>query len=392
MGSGYRPSASRTQHRRQPERRTRAAGRAADQFSVTLFQSGGGNPSTSFLELQLEHNALVYDSNRRVYYASVPGRVVGRGNSIATISADTGAVTYSLPVGSEPTALALDAGNSSLYVGLNGSGEVIRLSLPDLTELSRTRLPVDPFFGQLYAEMISVSPIAADVAAVSTFRSGVSPRHGGVVLLRGGVLQPVKTQDHTGSNLIVFGSDGQTVYGYNNETTEFGLRRIDVLADGLSQSLVVSAGQGFGGVDIDRIGSSIVLGRSVYRQSDLTQLGSISVTGGCRPLPDGVRLLCNNASFGSSGIDLAVVNASTFVIGSVGHYAPSTAVPGDLLQIVPGPSGLAAVRVRDTSFFSASATGLRLLSIDTLLQPAGTSQARPAGRLRARIEDLLATH
>lgn len=357
---------------------------------ITLFQSSASNP----FELALEHNALVYDSTRRVYYASVPGRVVGRGNSIAIISADTGAVTYSAPVGSDPSALALDASNASLYVGLNGSGEVLRLSLPDLTELSRSRLPSDPFYGQFYAEQISVSPTAASVAAVSTIRPGVSPRHGGVVLLRNGVVQPVKTQEHTGSNLITFGTDGQTVFGYNNESTEFGLRRIDVLADGLNQTLVTSVGQGFGGLDIDRIGSNIVLGRSVFRQSDLAQLGSMSVTGGCRPLPDGLRLLCNNGNFGASSIDLAVVDAGSFVIRAIGHYTPSTAVPGELLQIVPGPSGLAAARVRSTFVSLTGATGVRLLSIDAMLQQAGAGAVsqRARARLQGRIEALLSRH
>ncbi len=130
-------------------------------------------PDGTVQKIALVHNALVYDALRNRYYASIPGSVVGNGNSIAAIDPTTGAVSYSAAVGSEPFALGLAADGSALYVGLNGSGEVIRLRLPDLLELSRTRLPVPAFFGQLLAETIAVSPVDPDVVAVSTWRSQV---------------------------------------------------------------------------------------------------------------------------------------------------------------------------------------------------------------------------
>ena len=60
------------------------------------------------------------------------------------------------------------------------------------------------------------------------------------------VMQPKRTQVHTGSNLVAFDSAGATLYGLNTETSEFGLRRIQVLADGLAQQLVVSAATSYG--------------------------------------------------------------------------------------------------------------------------------------------------
>ena len=65
----------------------------------------------------------------------------GSGNSIATIDASTGAISYSAAVGAEPFALAMAADGSALYVGLNGSGDVVKLSLPGMAEQWRTRLP-----------------------------------------------------------------------------------------------------------------------------------------------------------------------------------------------------------------------------------------------------------
>ena len=156
------------------------------------------------VDIRLVHNALVYDSLRNVYYASIPGSVVGTGNSIATIDPVTRQVTHFAPIGSEPNALALAADGSVLYVGLDGSGELLRLALPAMTERGRAQLLSSvPFPGNVNAETIAVSPVDASLAAVSMMRPSVSPRHAGVALFRDMVVQPKRTQTHTGSNLHV---------------------------------------------------------------------------------------------------------------------------------------------------------------------------------------------
>ncbi|HEU5293465.1 MAG TPA: hypothetical protein VFU71_01630, partial [Burkholderiaceae bacterium] len=153
-------------------------------------------PDGTLTKLSLVHNDLVYDTARQRYYASIPGSATGVGNSIATIDPATGAISYSTAIGSEPFALGLAPDGGALYVGLNGSGEVARLSLPSLAETGRVRLPSDSIFHtQMFAENIAVSPSDASVVAVSMWRPNLSPRHGGVVLLRSLVVQPVKTQE-----------------------------------------------------------------------------------------------------------------------------------------------------------------------------------------------------
>ena len=42
------------------------------------------------------------------------------------------------------------------------------------------------------------------------------------------------TPGHTGSNVIEFSASAGTLYGYNNETTEFGFRRMAVTAGGVT--------------------------------------------------------------------------------------------------------------------------------------------------------------
>lgn len=301
-------------------------------------------PDGTVRKVTLTHNALVYDATRGVYYASVPGSVALQGNRIATIDATSGAISYSAAVGSEPAALALATDGSALYVGLDGSGEVLRLSLPGMAEQARVRLPAPAPFGQLRAESITVSPVDPALVAVSTYRAGISPRHGGVVLLRGDALQPRATQDHTGANLVVFDAAGQYVYGYNNETSEYGLRRIAVLADGLQEELVVTAGSGSGSTVIDRIPGGVLFGRAVHDTPALTPRGIAPADGGgCRWHAASSRIVCRSSWGGGSDRRLTVIDASTLATVATPVYQREYAYD-DLREIVPGPRGQVALR------------------------------------------------
>ena len=295
------------------------------------------------LPVSLTHSALVFDATRGVFYASVPGSVAGQGNRIATIDAGSGGVTYSGVVGSEPGPLALSADGSSLYVGLRGSAEVVRLAPPSMTVVSRVTLPSEPFFGQRYAEDIAISPVSNGVVAVSLVRPGISPRHGGVVLVRDGVLQPTLTQVHTGSNRIAFDATGAWLYGYNNETSENGLRRIEVLADGLAERLVVPAG-GFGD-SLEVRDGLVVVGRGVYSADPtLAARGVVSNAANCRKLPGLNRLVCldNNDSQ-----RLRVAESSGFTTLATPRYTSSGSFSGSS-YLTPGPVGQVAINSADT--------------------------------------------
>jgi hypothetical protein len=324
-------------------------------------------PDGTVTNVLLAHSALVYDSVHDRYYASIPGSVAVNGNSIATIDPQTGAVTYSAPVGSDPGPLAVSADGSVLHVGLKGAGSVVKLSLPSMTVLGAVALPVANFFGQLYAESLTVSPVDPTVLAVSTYRAGVSPRHGGVALIRDMVLQPVMTQDHTGSNLVAFGVAGTEVFGLNTETTEFGLRRISVLANGLAEQQVVpNAISTFGLQTLEAVGASVVVGQRVYRASDLALLGTVAADGGgCRALPSGTRVVCLSGGFGAAELRLAVADLATFVVQS---RPLVKAGPLNLVnfQLVPGPSGQVAIR-DNAGFFDAPSTRIFLFT-SALLQ------------------------
>jgi hypothetical protein len=293
--------------------------------------------------LDIANRDLVFDAPRGRYYASVPGRVVGQGNRIAVIDAASGAVSYSAVVGSEPGVMALAADGASLYVALDGSSELLRLGLPGLVEVGRMRLPVDPASGPYVTESLAASPVDPGVVALSLAHTSLSPRHAGVLLVRAMVGMPQRTQGHTGSNSIVFGSDGQSLYGLNNETTEFGLRRIEVLADGLAERQVLRDAVGqFYLKSIDRTAHGLVLGNRLYAEGTLAPLGIVNGAFECRALPT-LALACVTSAF-DRAFGLLVADAVN------GTVTARLAVPADTdswhRNLVAGPSGRLAVRDR----------------------------------------------
>jgi hypothetical protein len=306
----------------------------------------------------VQHNALLFDAQRGVYYASVPGAAAGSGNRIASIDPATGAVTYSLPVGSEPNAMAIAADGASIYVGLDGSGEVVRLALPGFAELGRVRLPSTSFYGQFTAETLAASPVDADVFAVALARTSVSPKHGGVALVRAMQLRPRQTQDHTGSNLIVFGADGQSIYGYNNESTEFGLRRLEVLADGLAERQVINFGGGFYQRVIDRRGERLLVNNRVARTPGLELDGQLGFGAGCRFAATD-RILCLGTALGATPRLLVADLASYALVDTL--TLPSNAGL-DFGTLVPGPAGTVAIRTGTSHPAYTGATGILLVT------------------------------
>ena len=192
-------------------------------------------------QVSLQTNDLVYDPFSRSIYASVPSSVGVDGNSITPIDPFTQGVGTATFVGSEPGKLALADDGSCLYVGLDGAAAVRRFDLASATAGLQFSVGIDPFFGPLYVEDIEVMPGSPDTVAISRQRLGVSPKHGGVGIYVDGVLLPSTTPDHTGSNVIEFSDGPGVLYGYNNETTDFGFRTMSVDAGGVQITGVASS-------------------------------------------------------------------------------------------------------------------------------------------------------
>jgi DNA-binding beta-propeller fold protein YncE len=313
-------------------------------------------PDGQVLDVGVTHNALVYDVGRNVYYASVPGSVIGSGNSIASIDPTTGQAAHSAPVGSEPTALALAADGSVLYVALDASGELLKLALPSMTEQARVTLPFDPFYNRSHISSIAVSPADATVAAVAT-------RDSGVALLRDMAVQPktLSVFDVFGTNLLAFDTAGTTLYGLDGLSTEHGLRRFEVLADGLAQQAKVIAPIEQGVRALSVAGTRVFAGNAVYSAPALTLNGVISGASDCVLARAGGELLClTSPNYPAPGpAYLLLASPDTFVI-SASLLFDASERRGFGRRLLQGPAGQVAVSYPVTEFFVPP--GIRLLT------------------------------
>jgi hypothetical protein len=177
--------------------------------------------------VSLPTNDLIYDRFDGLIYASVPGSAGDLGNTITEIDPTTGTIGNSFLVGNEPGKLALSDDGQFLYVALTGAPSVARLSI-NASSVDMTFSVGSGSFGPMYAEDLQVAPGNPDVVAVAREFHGIIPRHAGVGIYVDGVQLPVTTPTHTGSNSIAFSATPDRLYGYNNETTEFGFRRMNV--------------------------------------------------------------------------------------------------------------------------------------------------------------------
>jgi hypothetical protein len=202
-------------------------------------------------ELSLVVNELVANSATGEIHASTPGTVATDPNSVITIDPATGDVSGAIFVGSSPRTMAVSDDGDTLYVSLDGAFSVRRVDLASGVAGISFSLGSHPFFGPFGTEDIEVTPGNPDQIAVALTRPSVSPRHGGVAVFDDGVQLPLVTQEHTGSNRIEFTDDPSRVIGYNNETTEFGVRHIDIGPGGATQGMVARGVISGFGVDIE---------------------------------------------------------------------------------------------------------------------------------------------
>lgn len=190
-----------------------------------------GGPSVSIQSIDLWANDLVFDPSRNVVYASVPGKGGPNGNSITAIDVSTQKIGNSILVGSEPNLLALSDDQQFLYVGLNGSASVRRVDLK--TGKAALEFPLgSDWCGPLHVGDMAVMPGNPHTVAISKSNDKCSPRFAGVAIYDDGVARAKTTTGHSGSTVIQFASPS-TLYGYDNEISDFVLQTMTVSPEGV---------------------------------------------------------------------------------------------------------------------------------------------------------------
>ena len=183
--------------------------------------------------LNLTTNDIIYDSVTNKIFASIPSANGSNGNSIGVINPNTYLLENTIFIGSEPTILAISDNGQYIYSGFSGASIVRRFDVTTQTAGLQFSLGSDSSTGSFYAEDIEVMPGQPTTIAISRKNNGFSPRHEGVAIYDNNIMRPTTTPDHTGSNRIEFTSQNALI-GYNNETTEFGIRRLSVNSSGVS--------------------------------------------------------------------------------------------------------------------------------------------------------------
>ncbi|MCI0379528.1 MAG: zinc-ribbon domain-containing protein [Gemmataceae bacterium] len=238
-----------------------------------------GPTLTEVKTIALEANALAYNPADKHLYAAVASSAANNGNTITALDPATGDVVWYVNVSSDPAVLAMADNHKVLWVGPHGASGIQRIDL-----VARKAGPLLPFHvqrhGAVFAEDIAVLPGSADSVAVSMFSKGVSPRHAGVAIFDNGAPRAGKTQDHTGSNRIAASDQPEILFGYCNETTEFGLRHLYADGGGIREGRVAGGViQGFGN-DIVYAGGRIYSSNgAVVDAQNLNLVGTIPTQG-----------------------------------------------------------------------------------------------------------------
>ena len=199
-------------------------------------------PFTTYLPLPT--NDIAYNKTDGLIYASVPGSVGGDlGNTIAAIDPNSGAIVKTIPVGSEPTKIALSSDGTQLFVGLNGAGAVRQVNLTTGTAGTQFSLGGGPgVYNPPYtAADLAVIPGQPNTVAVY-LNSGV------LIVYDSGVARPnsssgLNTYFNSNYGSLAFGSSASTLY-LNAQTIGTNIYALTIDSSGVTAAKNLGANAG----------------------------------------------------------------------------------------------------------------------------------------------------
>ena len=181
-------------------------------------------------------NDLVYDSVSNRIYVTIPSANGANGNSIGVINPTTYTLETTIPVGSEPSVMAISDDGQFIYTGFSTASTIRKFTVATQTAGQIFPLGADSFLGPYYADDIEVIPGQPNVIAVARRYIGVSPRFAAVAIYDNGVVRPT-VSDWFGSGEIsnnIECKNSTTVYGYGSETTAYSFNQLAVNSSGIS--------------------------------------------------------------------------------------------------------------------------------------------------------------
>jgi hypothetical protein len=208
---------------------------AQSEWKPAAVYSQYGSYLLEVQELPLPTQGLVAHPTESKLYVAVSAGSHPYGNSVVAIHLPEMEVELIAALDSHPGQLAISRDGQSLYVGEDGAFAVKRVNL-----LANT---IDLYFSlgdQRQADSIVVLGENGTSVAVARRDVSQSPRHEGVAIYDEGVMRPLTTASHTGSNVLQRGATDDILYGYNNETSSHDFYVLAVSEEGVvvEQSVV----------------------------------------------------------------------------------------------------------------------------------------------------------
>ena len=303
-------------------------------YNVTVSNPapGGGRSAANILTvyLGLPANDLIYDSSRKLLWASVPSIAgPGLGNTVVSVDPYTGVLGAAIWVGSEPNKLALSDDCTTLWVSFLGAPSAGKV---DLT--SQTVTPVVLYFPGGWG----TNYYASSLAVVPGSPSSVAVAAGGV-----GIYDNTTERPHAsnyGATSLAFGPNPNNLYGFGS-----GLYLFNVDGTGVASATTLgNSGTSSNDLRYDN-GRLYLTSGGILDGVTGNLVGTLSASGPVAPDSSLGRAFTLNAG-GTSGTttpnQITAFDESTFVpIGSfpVAGIQSTTGSPSSLVRW--GEDGLA---------------------------------------------------
>lgn len=281
------------------------------------------------LEVPIKSNDVAYSASTSKIYATVPSLAgMPYGNRLVEIDPFRGTIERSVFAGSEPGVIAVSDDGSFAYVGLDGAAAVRRVELTSMTTGLKFNLGRPELSETYFVDDMGVLPGLPDSVVVSRKDVNIIPSKAGVAVYDSGVKRPLSTPPFDGPNSIAL-LDSSTVVGYDNTSSEHGLWRLTIQADGITvQTHASYALNGYGHRIVTNSGEIFSTSGQAADGTTLQVLGSYGMTGPIVPevLP-GMTALVGSDGARVELFDRVLFNPTRTITLPAAHGTPRRASP-----------------------------------------------------------------
>jgi hypothetical protein len=190
---------------------------------TTFFSSNGltftvlPSSSTQITAVNLAGNAMAWDSSDGTLYVGTADFDGDHPNQIVALNPQSGSVTQTLNVDSDPDVLSVSAGGQYLYAGYADSTALSQIPLPALSAATTWPLAA-PSTARYFAGDLRAAPTSAETTAVTLISPGWSPETAGLAIYDNSTQLPdYATPGWVDNNSAVAYYD-TLAWGANNQT------------------------------------------------------------------------------------------------------------------------------------------------------------------------------